>query len=107
MKNKIKSFQEFYAYYLSEHKNKICRTLHFIGTTLVLSLILLAFFYNTLLNWILVPVAGYGFAWIGHFFFEKNRPATFSYPLWSLLSDFKLFFEILMGTKSLDTSKDR
>ena len=106
MKKKIKSFHEFYVYYLSEHKNITCRTLHFIGTTLVLTFLLSAIFYSTLFNWLLIPVAGYGFAWIGHFFFEKNKPMTFSYPIWSLLSDFRLFFEILFGSKSLDTSKD-
>ncbi|MCH8941750.1 MAG: DUF962 domain-containing protein [Bacteroidetes bacterium] len=106
MDNKFNSFQEFYVYYLSEHKNKTCRTLHFIGTTLVLTFFLLAVFYGSILNWLLVPIVGYVFAWVGHFFFEKNKPLTFSYPLWSLLSDFKLFFEILFGTKSLDTSKD-
>jgi len=106
MERKIKSFQEFYDYYLSEHKNKICRTLHFIGTALALAFLLSAIFYGTLVNWLLVPIAGYGFAWMGHFFFEKNKPATFSYPIWSLLSDFKLFLEILLGTKSLDSSKD-
>lgn len=53
-----------------------------------------------------LPMAGYGFAWIGHFFFEKNKPATFQYPVWSLLSDFKLYFEILLGKKSFNTSKD-
>ncbi|MCH8325432.1 MAG: DUF962 domain-containing protein [Bacteroidetes bacterium] len=107
MNNKFNSFQEFYVYYLSEHKNKTCRALHFIGTTLVLTFFLKAVFYASILNWILVPTVGYGFAWVGHFFFEKNKPSTFSYPLWSLLSDFKLFFEILIGTKSLDTSKDQ
>jgi len=106
MKKKFNSFNDFYVYYLSEHRNSTCRTLHFIGTTLVLTFLLAAIFYGTLLNWLLVPVAGYGLAWIGHFFFERNRPATFSYPFWSLLSDFKLFFEILIRSKSLDTSKD-
>ncbi|PIW69350.1 MAG: DUF962 domain-containing protein [Ignavibacteriales bacterium CG12_big_fil_rev_8_21_14_0_65_30_8] len=106
MKKNFNSFQDFYVHYLSEHKNRTCRTLHFIGTTLVLTFLLAAIFYGTLLNWVLVPIAGYGLAWIGHFFFEKNKPATFSYPIWSLISDFKLFFEILLGTKSLDTSKD-
>ncbi len=106
MENKIKSFQEFYVYYLSEHRNKTCRTLHFIGTSLVLTFLLTAIFYGTLLNWLLIPVVGYSFAWVGHFFFEKNKPATFSYPFWSLISDFKMFFEILLRSKSLDTSKD-
>ncbi|HED07738.1 MAG TPA: DUF962 domain-containing protein [Ignavibacteria bacterium] len=106
MDNKFNSFHEFYVYYLSEHKNKTCRTLHFIGTTLVLTFFLFAIFYSSIVNWLLVPTVGYVFAWVGHFFFEKNNPATFAYPIWNLLSDFKLFSEILFGTKSLDTSKD-
>ena len=94
---RIKKYTEFYAFYLTEHSNKTSRILHFIGTMLfflMLGYILLTDrFY---LFWFL-PVIGYGFAWVGHFFFEKNKPATFQYPFWSLISDFKLFFELLVG----------
>lgn len=94
---RIKKYSEFYAFYLTEHSNKTSRILHFIGTMLfflMLGYILLTDrFY---LFWFL-PVIGYGFAWVGHFFFEKNKPATFQYPFWSLISDFKLFFELLVG----------
>jgi len=91
------SFAEFYPYYLSQHQNRVCKILHFIGTLLVLlSLVLIlwtgAYFYL----WIL-PVLGYSFAWAGHFFFEKNRPATFSFFLYSLLGDFVMFKDILLG----------
>jgi len=54
----------------------------------------------------LVPVVGYAFAWIGHAFFEKNKPATFKYPFWSLISDFKLFFEILIRKRSFNSDND-
>ena len=104
--NRIKTFREFYIFYLSEHSNKTCRLLHFIGTTLVFLFAFLAVYLNKPVLWIFVPIAGYGFAWVGHLIFEKNKPATFKYPLWSLKSDFKMYFDILSGKIGLDTSKD-
>lgn len=93
----FKTFAEFYPYYLNEHSNITCRKLHFIGTAGVFSLLLLFFFTGKLgLLWFL-PVVGYGFAWVGHFVFEKNRPATFKHPFYSLLGDFKMFWDILTG----------
>jgi hypothetical protein len=101
MENRIKSFKEFYPFYLTEHQNTTSRRLHFIGTSLFFIILIYGVFtaqWNLL--W-LCPIAGYGFAWVGHFFFEKNKPATFKYPLWSLLSDFKLYFQILAGKQRL------
>ena len=90
-----KNFNEFYPYYLSEHSNGVCRTLHFIGTSFVI-ISFLAFITTLKVKYlILCPVMGYLFAWLGHFLFEKNRPATFKYPLKSLLSDFVMFWEML------------
>lgn len=106
MEAPIKSFEEFYPFYLKQHSNKICRLLHVIGTTIVLSLAFTALYHSMTKLWIAVPIAGYGFAWVGHFFFEKNKPATFKYPLWSLKSDFKMYFDILSGKRTLDSSKD-
>lgn len=106
MKDKFATFEEFYPFYLKQHSNKICRLLHVVGTTIVLALAITAVYHNIPEIWILVPIAGYGFAWVGHFFFEKNKPATFQYPWWSLKSDFKMYFEILSGKRALDTSKD-
>lgn len=106
MAAKIKSYKEFYSFYLSEHKNKTSRILHFTGTLLVFILHFIAVFQNWGWQWVLLPVVGYGFAWVGHAFFEKNKPATFQYPFWSLISDFKLFFEILFGKRSFDSAKD-
>ncbi len=96
MQNKrFKNFQEFYPYYLSQHQNKICRLLHAYGTFLSL-LFLGAVLIAGKFWWAcLAPIMGYAFAWIGHFFFEKNKPATFQYPLWSLLGDFKMMKEIV------------
>ena len=104
---KIQNYSEFYRFYLTEHKNKTCRTLHFIGTFLVFVLIFLAVYMGRNDLWYYVPVMGYGFAWVGHYYFEKNRPATFKYPLWSLISDFRMFFDLLMGRISLDGTKDQ
>lgn len=106
MAERIQTYREFYKYYLTEHQNKTSRILHFIGTFLVFVLLFVAIYNDWGWKWILVPVVGYGFAWIGHAFFEKNKPATFQYPFWSLISDFKLFFEILIGKKSFDSEKD-
>lgn len=103
----IKSYSEFYRFYLTEHQNKTCRSLHFIGTFLVFVLIFLALYLNLSVLWYFVPLMGYGFAWVGHYYFEKNKPATFTYPFWSLVSDFRMFFDIVLGRISLDGTKDR
>lgn len=97
MSERIDNFREFYLFYLTEHSNKTSRILHFIGTGMVFVFLGAALFTGK--NWMywMMPLVGYSFAWVGHFFFEKNKPATFRYPLWSLASDFKLFFEILTG----------
>jgi len=94
---KFRSFAEFYPSYLKEHDNLMSRRLHFIGTCIVFSLILLLFFTGNFLITGLIPVCGYGFAWFGHFAFEKNRPMTFKHPLYSLLGDFRMFWDILTG----------
>lgn len=106
MEEKIRSFAEFYRFYLTEHRNKTSRILHFTGTFLTLILVVVFLATGGGWAWVLVPVTGYGFAWAGHAFFEKNKPATFKYPLWSLVSDFRLFFEILSGKCSFDSRKD-
>jgi hypothetical protein len=91
------SFKEFYPFYLSEHQNPTCRRLHVTGTALLLLIFLMAIVTaRWRLLWLL-PVVGYGFAWIGHFVFEHNRPATFKHPLYSLLGDFAMFRDVLLG----------
>jgi len=94
---RYESFEAFFPYYLSEHSDPLNRALHYVGTlsavfTLVYSLVTLNF-------WLLlaIPVIGYGPAWVGHFIVEKNRPATFTYPKWSLWGDFKMLALFLTG----------
>jgi len=91
------TFREFYPYYLSEHVNLTCRRLHFVGTSLGLLMLIAA--AVTLNPWWLLAglLSGYVCAWAGHFFFEKNRPATFKYPLWSFAGDWVMWKEILTG----------
>jgi hypothetical protein len=91
------SFREFYPFYLGEHRNLICRRLHFIGSSLVIG-VLLATIVSGDPRWLFAaPLAGYGFAWVGHYFFEHNRPATFKYPLYSLVGDWVMYRDILIG----------
>lgn len=97
MEKKYGSFREFYPYYLSEHKRPMTQAFHFFGTFLVILLFFYGIFLRSGTAFILMPIAGYGFAWISHLFIEKNKPATFTYPLWSLGSDFVMFWEILTG----------
>ncbi|MGH8850252.1 MAG: Mpo1-like protein [Casimicrobiaceae bacterium] len=97
MSNCFKSFQDFYPHYLSEHRNPTCRRLHCVGSTLVL-----VFAAAALLTWsawwlAAAVFAGYGLAWIGHFFFEHNRPATFRHPIYSLIGDWVMFKDVLTG----------
>ena len=94
---KYSRFTDFYPFYLSEHANRASRRLHFAGTSVALLLLLLAI--ATLNPWWLLAalVCGYAFAWVGHFFFEKNRPATFTHPFYSFVGDWVMWKEILTG----------
>lgn len=91
------SVAEFYPFYLRQHESPNNRRLHFIGTTLAIALIFAAISGGN--YWLLlgVPVAGYAFAWIGHFAFEKNKPATFKYPFYSLACDLVMYKDIWLG----------
>ena len=93
----FQSFAEFYPYYLQEHGHPTCRRLHFVGTSLVITLMVFAVATFSFAWLLLLPVVGYGFAWVGHFVFEKNRPATFKYPWYSLTGDFVMFKDMLIG----------
>ena len=106
MNKEFSNFKEFYPFYLSQHEDKTCRILHVIGTTIVLALFFTGIIHFNPRIWIFIPLAGYGFAWIGHAFFEKNKPATFKHPLWSLRGDFQMYFDILSGRISLNSEED-
>lgn len=90
-------FRQFYDYYLTQHANPVSRTLHFIGSTLVLAVLAWVLATQTWWGLVLMPLIGYGFAWVGHFGFEKNKPATFGHPFWSLASDYVMWWQLLTG----------
>ncbi len=97
MSNKFESFADFYPFYLDEHQNIVCRRLHFAGTFQVIALLAWTAWSGEAFWLLFVPLVGYGFAWVGHFVFEKNQPATFQHPFYSLLGDFVMFRDILSG----------
>ena len=97
MAARYQTFSAFYPYYLSEHAHPTCRLLHFIGSVLVLMSLALGIVTGNAWWFAATPLAGYGFAWVGHFFFEKNRPATFTYPLYSFAGDWVMFVQLLLG----------
>lgn len=94
--SEYKSFKEFYPFYLSQHQNRTCRRMHFTGTSLVLICIAVACLTRNFYWLLLLPFIGYGFAWLGHYVYEKNRPATFTHPFYSLMADFVLFKDMLL-----------
>ena len=93
----FRSFEDFYPFYLSEHANRTSRRLHFVGTTIALALLVAAI--ATRDGWLVLValLQGYAFAWVGHFFFEHNKPATFKYPGFSFMGDWRLWWEIVTG----------
>ena len=101
---RIQTYAEFWPYYLSEHAHPTCRTLHYIGTVLGFVPLYLGF---TVSPWWFIgwPLCGYGFAWAAHFFVEHNKPATFKYPLWSLISDYRMLWQWMSGTLGRDLKR--
>lgn len=98
---RYRTFAEFYPFYLGEHTNRTSRRLHVLGTSIGGALLVGAVVFGN--AWLVLPafVQGYAFAWIGHFFFERNRPATFQYPLFSFMGDWRLWWETLTGKQPL------
>tara|TARA_Y100001958_G_C21213611_1_gene539096 strand:+ start:946 stop:1296 length:351 start_codon:yes stop_codon:yes gene_type:complete len=90
-------FQSFFPYYLREHAHPLCRALHYFGTSMVLVILAYVIYSGQLVYLLVMPFVGYFFAWVGHFFVEKNKPATFTYPVWSLMGDFKMYFLFVSG----------
>lgn len=101
----MKTFDEFWPFYLSQHSRPVTRGLHFVGSTLAGALVAAAAVRREPLLLVGALVSGYAFAWIGHFGFEKNRPATFQHPLWSLAADWKMW--ALMATGRLQAELER
>lgn len=93
----FESFEEFWPFYVSEHENPLNRALHYAGTTMVIGTVATAVVTMNPAWLLLAPVVGYGPAWVGHFFVEKNKPASFKHPLWSLRGDFKMYGLALRG----------
>ena len=91
------SFHQFYPYYLSEHSKSGTKIFHFIGTISVIICLVMFCAYLDFIYFLLMPISGYGFAWLSHLFIEKNKPATFRYPLYSLRGDFLMFWHIITG----------
>ncbi|HEV7498638.1 MAG TPA: DUF962 domain-containing protein [Vicinamibacteria bacterium] len=103
---RLTSFEEFWPFYVAQHSRASTRAWHFAGTTLVLATLAVAFVVSP--RWALAaPFVGYGPAWIGHFFFEKNRPATFTYPWWSLRGDFRMYRLMLTGRMAPEVARAR
>lgn len=104
---KYTTFRSFYNYYLTEHSDSKKRILHFIGTAFLLTCLISGFITGKRWLFALIPVLGFGFAWVGHFFIEKNRPATFTYNVYSLARDFFMFWHIITGqiTKKFTAAK--
>ena len=91
------SFTDFWPHYLREHSRSSTRALHYAGTSLVVALAIVALASGRYRLLIALPIAGYAFAWAGHALLERNRPATFTHPLWSLAADFKMWALWLAG----------
>jgi len=92
-----KSFEEFYPFYLSEHSNRTNRRLHNVGSVLALISLLVIVLLGKFTLLFVPLLCGYGFAWVGHFFFQKNKPATFKYPLYSFLGDWVMLYDVIRG----------
>ena len=97
MSQRFASFAEFYPYYLDEHSHPVCRALHYAGSLLVLVLLAYTLYSGSWRLLLLLPLVGYGLAWLGHFGFERNRPATFRYPLYSFIGDWVMLWQFLTG----------
>ena len=92
---RFNSFEEFYPFYLEQHRHPVCRALHLAGVISAICLALVAAMRQEWIWLLLMPLVGYSFSWIGHFIFEKNRPATFGHPFYSLLGDFRMAGDML------------
>ncbi len=98
MTPKFNTFDEFWPHYLEQHAHPLTQYMHLTGTIGLIPLIVLGF-TESWVFWLFLPLCGYGFAWVSHAFIERNKPATFDYPFWSLLADFKMCYYLLLFKK--------
>ncbi len=96
-RHSFREYKEFWAYYVGEHRRPLTRRLHFVGTTGAILCVAAAIYFGNVWLLALVPVIAYGLAWAGHFWVEKNAPATFQYPLWSLIADLHMYALMVTG----------
>jgi hypothetical protein len=101
------SYREFWPFYVSQHRQPATRALHFLGTSAAILCIVVA--AASQVWWLLLaaPIAAYGLAWVGHFFVERNKPATFTYPLWSLVGDFHMYGLMWLGRMDAEINKQK
>ncbi len=102
---RIQSFDEFWAFYVGEHKDPLCRALHYAGTTMAIGTVAAAAITLNPTWLLLTPIVGYGPAWVGHFFVEGNKPASFKYPLWSFIGDWKMWGLMLTGRMRAEVAR--
>ena len=100
-----RTFAQFWPFYLREHSKPRTRALHYTGTSLAVAIALFALLTGRWWLLLALPLAGYGFAWVAHFRVERNRPATFTYPLWSLAADFRMWWLWLTGRLTEELEK--
>lgn len=101
----MRSFEDFWPYYVRQHSNETNRTLHFVGTTLAMASIAAGLLTRRRAFFLAAPVVGYGFAWLGHFGFQGNKPATFTHPLWSLRADMVTWWKTVNGTMNAEVER--
>ena len=104
-KKKITTFEAFWPFYLGEHSLSVTRWFHFVGTTIALLNLITAVVYLAPTYVLSALLSGYFFAWVSHFFIEKNRPATFTYPLWSFIADWKMWAMMATGRLGAELQK--
>jgi len=102
---RFESFEDFWPYYVGEHRDPLCRALHYVGTTLAIGTVATAALTANPAWLLLTPVVGYGPAWVGHFLIEGNVPATFKHPLWSLRGDLKMLRLALEGRMAQEVER--
>lgn len=105
MQKTYSTFTDFWPFYLREHSKPLTRGLHYLGTSTAVAIFGYAFMIGSWGWLVLLPIAGYGLAWVAHFFVEKNKPATFIYPAWSLIADFKMWWLWLTGDLKIELEK--